>query len=258
MTNETQSHQVQPEDLMLYAMGTLDAPELARIGKHVEECIPCRRELQQINSELGLLAMTAPELVPSPSARQRLLAEIGRDRSRQAKASVWSWVWVAPSLVALGVLIALGMEWRNAKVLHEENARLQQQLASEQASSAQARAIAETIMAPDAMRLTLVTANAPKQPMAHAIYSREKARVFLMANHLAPLGPGKMYELWLLPKSGAPVPAGMFNSDEAWNAEMLHGGLPQGMEAKGFAISIEPEHGSAAPSQTPILLGTVS
>jgi anti-sigma-K factor RskA len=258
MTNETQSHEVQPEDLTLYAMGALDTPEFARVGKHVETCASCRRELQQINAELGLLAMTVSEHEPSAHVRRRLLSQTRSRASAPEKTSIWKWAFAVPAIFALVLLVVAGMEWKRAESLREENVNLRQRLASEQAASAQARAIAETIMAPDAMRLTLVTGSPPKQPMAHAIYSRDKACVFLMANHLAPLGPGKMYELWLLPKTGAPVPAGMFNSDEAWNAEMVHDGLPQGMEAKGFAITIEPEQGSPSPSQEPILMGTTS
>ena len=259
MTNEAKSHEVQPEDLTLYALGALEGAELDRIHKHVDTCAPCRSEVQRINADMGVYAMAAAaESGPPARAKQRLMAEISRNlpvTERRSK-SVWNFGFRAA--LALLLLAALLIGWKSDRSLREENARLKEQLAQVQAESAQARAIAETIKSPDAMRVTLVAVNAKPQPMAHIICSTGQGRVFLIANNLAPLGPGKMYELWVLPKSGKPMPAGMFQADAAWNAQMLHSGLPKGMEPKGFAITIEPEQGSLAPTSTPILMGTTS
>lgn len=259
MTNEVKPHEVPPEDLTLYAMGALEGAELARIAKHVEDCASCRTELQRIHGDLGVYGMAAaPELMPPARAKERLMAEIAKDGAPAKVHSGWGWLLAYRIAVALLLLVALDLELKSGKGLREENVQLKQELWQEQAESAQARAIAETIKAPDAMRLTLVAINAKPQPSAQAFYSRDKARVFLIVTELAPLGKGKMYELWLLPKSGSPVPAGMFQSGADWNAHMMHSGLPKGMEAKGFAITIEPEDGSLAPSGQPILMGTTS
>jgi len=257
MTSETKSHEVRPDDLTLYALGALEGNELAQIGKHVGTCASCRAEMQRINADLGAYAMAAaPESAPPGRVRQRLMAAIAREVPRSSGRRGWSFAFRFGLAVLL--LVALALEWKSGRAWREENARLKHELWQEQAESAQAKAIAETIMAPDAMKLTLVAANAKPQPTAHIYCSQQKGRVFLMANNLAPLGPGKMYELWLLPKQGAPVPAGMFQSGADWNAHMLHSGLPSGMEPKGFAITIEPAQGSLKPSTQPILMGTTS
>jgi anti-sigma-K factor RskA len=264
MTNEaqpreTESHGVPPEDLALYALGALDASDLARIGKHLEDCASCRLELQRLNADIGAFALaSAPSSTPPQRARDRLLAAIaGSERlvkGAPAASPQWSFAF---RMVVAGILVAAVIfEWHDAAAMRRDNERLHRELEQEQATSAQAKAIAGMMMSRDTMRLTLVATNQKAQPTAHAIYSEKQACVLLTAHNLAPLGPGKMYELWLLPKAGAPVPAGMFQSDAEWNALMLHGGLPEGMEAKGFAITIEPEQGSAAPSQQPILVAT--
>lgn len=261
MTNEAQphemeSHQIPPEDLALYALGALDASELARIAKHLEDCASCRLELQRLNADIGAFAIgAAPSASPPQRARDRLLATIAGSE-RQVKRASPQWSFAFRMVVAAILVAAVIFEWRNAASLRREIEQLQAQLLKERAASAQAEAIAGMMMSHDTMRLTLVARNEKPAPTAHAIYSQKQACVLLTAHNLAPLGPGKMYELWLLPKSGAPIPAGMFQSDAEWNALMLHGGLPQGMEAKGFAITIEPEEGSPAPSQPPILVGT--
>jgi hypothetical protein len=184
-----------------------------------------------------------------------LLAAIAGSE-RQVKRASPQWSFAFRMVVAAILVVAVIFEWHDAASLRRENRRLQGELTQERATSAQAQAILSMLTAQNTMRLTLVAANQKPQAMAHAIYSEKKSCVLLTAHNLAPLSGGKMYELWLLPKSGAPVPAGMFQSDAGWNVIMLHGGLPQGMEARGFAITIEPEQGSAAPSQQPILVGT--
>jgi hypothetical protein len=43
--------------------------------------------------------------------------------------------------------------------------------------------------------------------------------------------------------------------DAHGSATVLNPPLPPGVEAKAFAITVEPEAGSAAPTSTPIMLG---
>jgi anti-sigma-K factor RskA len=252
-------HEVHAEDLTLYVLGSAEGPELARISKHLEHCGSCRLDVQKLNADLGAFAMAAaPDAEPSAHVKERLLTHINRSEKREAMHRAWNWSFAFRVAVVSLLAVAAIIGWQNLESVRRDNARLQQELAQERTQSAQAKAIAEVIKAPDAMKLTLVAVNAKPQPMAHAIYSRDKASVFLMVNNLAPLGPGKMYELWLLPKWGKPVPAGMFQADASWHAQMLHEGLPSGMEAKGFAITIEPAEGSLAPSGQPVLMGTAS
>jgi len=258
MSDEVQQHEVHPEDLTLYALGTLEGSELARIRGHVESCAACRSELQKLNAELGAYAMAAaPESEPSGRVRVRLLTHVNRSEKREAMHRAWSWSFAFRVAFVSLLAIAAIIGWQGVQSLRQENARLRGEIEKMRAESAQAKAIADTIKSPDTMNLMLVARTANRQPMAHAFYSKDKARVFLMATNIAPLGPDKTYELWLLPKSGKPIPAGMFQADAAWHAQMLHEGLPRGMDAEGFAITIEPAEGSLAPTKEPFLMGKV-
>ena len=61
----------------------------------------------------------------------------------------------------------------------------------------------------------------------------------------------------LLPMNGgAPMAAGTFRPDTSGNAMMNHS-MAEGMEAKAFAVTIEPEGGSQTPTM-PIKMMTVS
>jgi anti-sigma-K factor RskA len=260
VTNEAQSHALHPEDLTLYAMGALDAPELARISKHVEGCAECRTEVQRINGEMALLALAAsPQADPPVRLKQQLMAEVIKYADSTPTHARWNWAFAMAGVFGLVFLaVAIG-EWRLIRELRAQNAQLRTSLAAQEKESEESRMFVETMKAPDAMRVSLWTTNARPQPQAHTVYSRHMACVILMANDLQPLQPGKMYQLWLIPMSGAkPIPAGMFKPDARGNAQMLHMGLPSGLEAKGFAVTIEPAEGSASPTGTPVLQGVES
>jgi anti-sigma-K factor RskA len=66
----------------------------------------------------------------------------------------------------------------------------------------------------------------------------------------------KAYELWLIPTSGAPIPAGVFKPDAHGSATVVNPPLPSGVEAKAFAITIEPESGSTTPTMPIVMLGS--
>jgi anti-sigma-K factor RskA len=70
---------------------------------------------------------------------------------------------------------------------------------------------------------------------------------------MAQLPASKIYELWLIPKTGAPIPAGLFRPEADGSATVIKPPLPTGVEAKTFAITVEPLVGSSAPTSQPIM-----
>jgi anti-sigma-K factor RskA len=78
-----------------------------------------------------------------------------------------------------------------------------------------------------------------------------------MASNLAELPANKAYELWLLPANGKPMPAGTFKTDWRGHGMMLHYMQTAGIDAKAFAVTIEPETGSDTPTM-PIVMEPVN
>jgi anti-sigma-K factor RskA len=105
------------------------------------------------------------------------------------------------------------------------------------------------------MRVTLVAAKTPPQPQGKAIYVRSRSSLIFLASNLPALPPQKAYELWLIPISGAPIPAGVFKPDAQGSATVINPPLPAGVEAKTFAITVEPEQGSWVPTMPIVMVG---
>jgi anti-sigma-K factor RskA len=242
-------------DLALYAMGGLDAAERAAVEHHLEECATCRRELQELRGDMALLSLTAPESAPPPRARERLLAAIARE-PRVPRQSPWRWWNLVPAAVSLILLVAMLALWQRNQALDHELAAVMAQAAKEHTESKRAREILAVLTAPDAMRVTLAAAKQRPQPQGKAVYVARSGTLVFLASDFAPVPQGKTYELWLLPETGAPLPAGIFKPDVHGNATVLMPSIPANVTAKGFAITVEPESGSTTPTMPILFVGS--
>jgi anti-sigma-K factor RskA len=248
-------HEQFAEDLALYALGGLQGEERVALEKHLEGCAGCRRELEQLRGDMALMALSTAGPVPPRRARQRLIEAVAREPRRDAVSAKRGWwivvPWVAAGALAVG-LIAL---WLQNSDLQRQMAGLQSQAAQQMAELQRANEIVSTLTATDAMRVTLVAAKTPPQPQGKAIYVRDRSSLIFLASNLQALPPQKAYELWLIPTSGAPIPAGVFKPDAHGSATVINPPLPAGVQAKAFAITVEPESGSSAPTLPVVMVG---
>ena len=251
-------HEQYADDLALYALDALHGEERVRLDAHLAACPTCRLELEQLRGDTALLALSAAGARPPQRARQRLLNAVAREPrvpslvQAQARGSWWGVLgWAATAAV---VVFALSL-WR-------ENSTLKATLASASSQSARSareleelRRIAAPIIAPEAQHVTLVAAKTPPQPQGKAFYLRNRSSLVFLANNMPPLPPQKSYELWLIPTSGSPIPAGVFKPDAHGNASVVNPPLPTGVEAKAFAITIENEAGATTPTMPIVMMG---
>jgi len=96
----------------------------------------------------------------------------------------------------------------------------------------------------------------PRPPRGRIFVNRERG-VLLLASNLPPAPAGKTYEMWLIPQGGAPIPAGLFQSDSQGDAlHILNGAVSENTNT--VAVTVEPEAGSQAPTTTPIIVAALS
>jgi len=257
-------HPQYADALALYALGALDNPrELAELETHLGTCGECRRELEALRADTALLALSAMGPKPPDRARQRLLSAIAAEPRMPKKAPQpyavgrlrSRWFSFAPVTVMLMLAvfsILLGFQVRNAnreiRALQAQNDRYRIESEESNKKLAEAKAIDDLMHAPDAWPLTLVAANTRPQPQMKVIYSKQQGSILLTASNTQALPQDKVYELWLLPADGsAPMPAGWFHPDRQGHGKMFHR-MTAGINAKGFAVTIEPASGSQTPT----------
>ena len=251
-------HEQFAEDLALHALGALEGDEKVSLEKHLEECTSCRRELEQLRGDAALLALSTAGPRPPARARVRLVDAIAKEPRADRERSRVTW-WAALGWIAAAVMIVVvtAISRQNAH-LNSMVAKLSGMLERERVQDAQNRRAAEILKAPDATAYDVMPVSVKSMPPAgKAIYSRSSGLVF-MASNMRPLPPQKAYELWLIPMQGAPIPAGVFKPDARGNAMVMNPPIPVGTEAKAFAITVEPEQGSATPTMPIVMMSTGS
>ncbi|HKW75070.1 MAG TPA: anti-sigma factor [Terriglobales bacterium] len=256
-------HEQFADSLALYAVNALDDQrEIAELQSHLGSCGECRRELEALRADTALLALSATGPQPPQRARQRLMQAIAAE-PRQEKHSRSHfvvgrlrprWMTWAPVFVAIVLaVISIGLMLDNSQ-LRRKNDNLVQQFAQEQHDAALAHEVMAMLNDPAAVRMTLVAAKTPPQPQVKTIYEPQKGHVLLLANNLSPLPQNKVYELWLIPMSGAPMPAGTFEPDKKGNTLMMHAMDSSGIQAQAFAVTVEPRGGSQTPTMPIVMM----
>jgi anti-sigma-K factor RskA len=249
------AHEQFADDLALLALGALQGDERVALEKHLEECPSCRRELERLRGDMALLALSAAGPAPPQRSRERLLKAIAKEpRAPKSAPSRASWNFL-PWLVAAALLLVAGFFWKQSDRLAQRVAELQDESARQQAQLERAREVVSTLTSTDALRVTLVAAKTSPQPQGRAIYVRDRSSLIFLASNMPALPPQKIYELWLIPTAGSPIPAGVFKPDARGSATVVEPPLPAGVEAKTFAITVEPEQGSSTPTMPIVMLG---
>jgi|HubBroStandDraft_4_1064222.scaffolds.fasta_scaffold00728_9 anti-sigma-K factor RskA len=263
------AHEQYRDDLALYAVGALSSEESARLELHLAECSTCREELNSLSEAAAQIALAVEPTVPSAHFRAELMARLEEQRSvavapRDGRLPVAgrqyqrrrAWFW-APALATLAFALAFVAVWRQNRTLTGENRDLAARLATSRQTLDRAGELIRALTAPDAQHVSLVAAGAKVQPEAKVVYSSRQHSLVLLADHLNPLPAHKIYELWLLPANGSPaLPAGTFKPDDRGSAALVLSQLGDGVAAKGFAVTVENEPGSAVPTMPIVLSGT--
>lgn len=247
-------------------MQALSPEEAAELRLHLATCALCRDELAEVSGDLALVALSVEQHPVPEGARRRFIEKISASpaptvttqapvvsiRAKQPVGRFTTWVpWALAACLAI-FAIALGM--RNLSLQQQ----LQQQAglaASQAAANAHAQEVLDLLTAPSAQRVVLTAAKTHAEPTARAVYLPSRGTLILQASNLTPLPPDKTYELWVIPASGAPIPAGTFRPDATGSASLVLPPLPKGVPAKAFGVTIEKASGSDTPTAPIVLSG---
>lgn len=261
-------HEQYRDDLPLYAVGALSGEESKCLEGHLAECSACREELSSLNEAAAQIALAIEPAAPPAHFREQLMARLDEQRSQSVaskegrrrvadhhreRRSAWFW---APAFATLVFALAFVAVWRQNQKLAGETSELAAKLATSREALDRAGELIHALTAPDAQHVSLVAAGAKVQPEAKAVYSSRQHSLVLLADHLNPLPAHKIYELWLLPANGSqPLAAGTFRPNERGSAALVLSQLGDGVAAKGFAVTVENEPGSATPTMPIVLSG---
>jgi anti-sigma-K factor RskA len=250
------AHEQFAEDLALHALGALRGEDKRALEQHLAGCSACRSELTELQSDAALLALTATGPAPSVRVREELLrATAPEPRAVQVitRRRPWAFAFAFSAAAALALIAAF--LWNENRALKGTLADANRNYSQQQDQLTQAQDLIDTLTSQQSRRVTLVAAKSVPQPQGKIFYLPGKAHLVFLASDMAQLPAGRVYELWLIPVTGAPIPAGLFKADAHGSGSIVNPPLQAGVEAKAFAITVEPEGGSPAPTSQIIMLG---
>ncbi|HLN03241.1 MAG TPA: anti-sigma factor [Bryobacteraceae bacterium] len=228
----------------LYALGALDAEERTELDAHLRRPDdPCVDGVRRARDRMTSLALIAPEAHPPARLRAKVVNMVGEPKR--------GWNWAVPWAVAMVGLAVLAL-WLG--VSRREQARILTQIRTEeQRKTVELARLTEAfaLMNDPAAKQVVFGENAPK-PRGRVFVNPQQG-VLLLASNLTPAPSGKIYEMWIVPKTGAPAPAGLFQSQSDGTAMYLRKGAVDMASAAAIAVTLEPEAGSAAPTSTPLI-----
>jgi hypothetical protein len=227
----------------LYALGVLEAAEHAEIDVHLaRNCPTCSQALAHaLALNAGVLSFVAPQK-PSRRLRRRLLAAVGYHYPG------WGWVWAMSATLALIVALWIAVQERQRTTELAEARRAFLQISGERDRLSQALQFLA-----DPQTQSASFGSGPTAAPRGFVLLHPQLGVLLVASNLPAAPPGKTYEMWVIPKGGTPLPAGLFPSDGAHALHILTGPLDMTMLGT-VTVTLEPAAGSNAPTSAPVIV----
>lgn len=163
--------------------------------------------------------------------------------------------WLGWIIAALAIAVAVYHIHRAFVLLHQVNADAGQ-IAQLQAENARSQKLMDALTSPDASRMLLTETRRPAPPSGHIVYQPSTGALVFVASGLRSLPQRKAYDLWLMPADGqAPISAGLFRPDKDGSASVVLLSLPQGVQAKVFAVTVEEAQGAPTPTLPIVMSG---
>lgn len=239
-----------------YVLGALTRDEADAFERALSEDDELRREVAELRETAAMLAAQNVE-TPPPALKERVLARIRSDKGadlaarRMARRSSWLAAGLAASVVMAG---GLGLQ---VSRLRSTLATRDSVLAVRERRVADLERQRNAIFEPG-VELTVLTRPGDRPPGIQIFRDRDRRLLMLHAFRMTPVSPGRAYQLWLLPRGGAPIPSHVFvpEPDGHYLAESIP--LPADLVIEGYAITEEPAAGSPQPTTPILLMGTIA
>ncbi|MEP6714296.1 MAG: anti-sigma factor [Terriglobia bacterium] len=213
------------DDYEAYAVGSATDPERSEISAHLGRSCPlCTSGVRTAMTTTAAIAGAVKVVDPPRSLRRRIIALVKPGQQ-------WSWAVLAPWAVAAALALVFLLKFPGAQPASD--ARLSQAI---------------SILEDPATRDVSFG-----EPAARGrVFVHSGKGVVFIAAHLPALEAGRTFELWVIPNSGNPIPAGTFASEKDATAMYVRPGPV--VDAAALAVTVEPAGGSAQPTTKPFIV----
>jgi anti-sigma-K factor RskA len=260
-------HPTRDEDFDLYALGALEGAEKLALESHIAFCLGCAQKVADARGRIAMLALAAPSAKAPAIVKERLLHQIRGARGvggtaltelelqPASRAALSRWTAILLPIAAV-LAVATFLLWNANRQLDSQLAALRVSAQQQEQQLQDARDITGLITSRDTITVQLAPQPTMPQGAAHVMYNT-KMGMLMYEGQIRPAPAAKSYQLWLVPASGNPISCGVFNpvagQPDHWMMK-----LPEGIEPKAFAVTLEPSGGMPQPTGPKVLVGAAS
>ena len=227
------------ENIPAYAIGALDADDVAALDEHLQNCASCRKELAEYRAMSESLLTAIPPKQPSAALRKRLQSQLPSAQKRSHPQNVLSL-----GRLALGFAIIILVVLNITSLVQIHQIQNQQIALMNQVDDSQ---VALALMSsPNAQILPLIGDIAVSGTL---LFDIQNNTAVLIARNLPQLGDEKIYQIWLVEENGGRVSAGLFRpeSGQTYTTKAILSTQPLA-DYLGIGVTVEPAGGSVAPT----------
>jgi anti-sigma-K factor RskA len=237
-------HETIVELIPAYALGALDPEEAGAVRQHLATCSGCQDELAVYAAVADSLVLAAPDASPSPSLKDRLMAEVQARptpdaAARVPRASLGQPIWALlqglaawPRWRPVAAIVILALVASNLLLWRQANPP------PDQSSSWRRIPLTGTEEAPEATGVIYISEDGQKGT--------------LIVDRLPQLGADQQYQLWLI-LDGQRASGGVFSvPGDGYLSLRIKSDRPL-RDFVAFGITIEPAGGSPGPTGARVL-----
>jgi len=231
------------ENIPAYAVGALDADEIAALEAHLERCASCRTELAEYRAMSESLLMAVPPKQPSAMLRRRLQSQLPGARKKSLPKFTWDFYRLAAG-IAIIALLAMNLVYLNqTRQIQKQQAELASQMNDTQFALAM-------LSYPGVERLSIDSDNLA----GSFLLDNDRNVAALIVWNMPQLSKDQTYQAWLIDPQGERVSAGIFRpqTDQTYTTQIIT--ADKGFSNYvGIGVTVEPAGGSDQPTGERVL-----
>ena len=226
------------ENIPAYALGALDAEDVAALEVHLQTCASCRDELAAYRATSDNLLMSFPPQQPSAALRRRLQRQLPSAQKAPRPRLNWSLGRVAMG-TAIVLLLALNLfSISQVRALQRQQTQLMDQMQNGQAALAM-------LSYSKTQTFPINTENVT----GSLLLDKEYNSAVLILRGLPSITDDQTYQVWLIASNEERTSAGLLRPqvDQPFIAEAIHS-MQELSNFVGIGMTIEPAGGSDHPT----------